>query len=118
MKTMRFEAREITPFARPVSARLLQAGHVYFLVNFVDPEMLIPAIEPLIYLGEDLEQTGEALWYFQDAPSYRAGIRFDDTPAEFGEIHTFPVAAETPVYDFEAALDLILLCALHRRAGH
>ena len=39
---MRFEARELKPFAEPVSPEELRSGETYFAVLFVDDHGLIP----------------------------------------------------------------------------
>ena len=42
---MRIEERTLKPYAEPVSVERLEVGEVYFAVNFVDEEMLVPSLE-------------------------------------------------------------------------
>ena len=73
---MRFEERELQPYAEPVSAIELQEGSVYFAVTFVDEDMLIPIMATLVFVGRNLEPGDIRKVYFQDVHSYRAGIRY------------------------------------------
>jgi len=41
---VRFEARELEPYAEPVSADELAEGEVYFSVRYVDEEMAVPGL--------------------------------------------------------------------------
>ena len=75
---MRFEARELKPYAEPVSANELKLGREYFSVSFVDGEWCIPIIDTLIFTGK----THEGLLRFQDVVSYRQGVPPDEDTAE------------------------------------
>lgn len=78
---MRFEERELKPYAEPVPAKRLASGSAYFSVTYIDDQMLIPTVEPLIFAGENLSSgdVGRVV-YFQDAGLYRKGIRHDSPP--------------------------------------
>jgi len=52
---MRFEAREIKPYGEPVSASSLKVGDVYFSVQFVDRDTLLPNMETWVFLGRRLD---------------------------------------------------------------
>ena len=74
---MRFEERELKPYAEPVVSDDLRVGSIYFYVQFVDDEMLIPVVEPLVFVGTDLTADDQGTFYFQDVESYRQGVRFE-----------------------------------------
>jgi len=81
---MRFEARDLKPYSEPINVHELQEGTIYFALGFLDREMLIPTLEPVVYIGKDLED-GEGnrdQFYFQDAESYRKGIRYPTGPGD------------------------------------
>jgi hypothetical protein len=86
---MRFEERELKAYAEPVPPSRLVQGAAYFSVTYVDDQMLMPRVEPLIFAGENLDpgDVGRVV-YFQDVVSYRQGIR-RDSPAEHGEATFF-----------------------------
>lgn len=114
---MRFEERELKPYAEPVPVSKLTQGSVYFLVSYIDDRMLMPTVEPLIFVGENLDagDVGRVV-YFQDVPSYRHGIRHDSAGKK-GEA-TFFTASEGEmlhIFEYENALDELLRCALRRR---
>ena len=116
---MRFEARELPAYSEPVRAAELREGEHYFVVRFLDTEMLIPALEVVVFIGRDLAPSSQGALYFQDAASYRHGARwgkrnppgvdpdFLETPEEVGR--------GVPVYTYDNALDILLGCALRRR---
>lgn len=72
---MRFEARDLKDYAEPVSLKALRINGVYFSVQFLDEEMLIPILNPLIFLGRNLCKGDHGLLDFQDFDSYRQGVR-------------------------------------------
>ncbi|MDH4079291.1 MAG: hypothetical protein OEU68_05695 [Nitrospira sp.] len=109
---MRFEARELKPYAEPVSVNELKLGKEYFSVTFVDDEGCIPIIDTLIFTGK----TDEGLLRFQDVVSYRRGVRPDEDTAE-GHA-TFYECTEDQmnvIFDYERALDVLMCCSLKRR---
>jgi hypothetical protein len=63
---MRFEARELKPYAEPVSPEELKIGETYFAVLFLDDDGLVPTLEPKIFIGRDLEPEDDGKLYFQD----------------------------------------------------
>jgi hypothetical protein len=116
--TMRFE-RELKPYAEPVSAPQLKEGAIYFFVNFVDGELLIPMMEPVVFVGRNFEPGDEGRVYFQDVYSYREGIRYDmPEPASeesSAEFHTGSEDELGHVFEYEQALDVLIACSLRRR---
>lgn len=110
---MRFEERELKPYAEPFSPEELKTGETYFAVLFLDDDGLVPTLEPLVFIGRDLEPGDEEQLYFQDYGSYRGGVRFG-TASSDGEA-VFHTGRQKDVYDYEHALDVLLVCALRRR---
>jgi hypothetical protein len=116
---MRFEAREVKPYAEPLESSDLRLGEIYFHVVFFDDAMLVPVLEPLIFVGENLHQEHEEdgdRAYFQDVDSYQAGVRFDDSGPEEAEFQTFSSKNLGCIFDFDAALNVLLGCSLRRDA--
>jgi hypothetical protein len=112
---MIFEAREVKPYAEPVPTDELKIGDVYFGVQFLDIDGIVPQFVPRIYIGMNLEPGDEGKHYFQDFGSYRNGIRYEDP-----EIRDFPpvifeTGAEKHTYTYETALEILLHCSLRRR---
>jgi len=109
---MRFESRELKPYAEPVSAADLEEGCVYFLVTFVDDDMHIPIIETLAFVG----RTSDGLLQFQDVETYRKGVHYDSVSDE--DDATFFECSEDQlncIFEYDHALDLLLACSLRRR---
>jgi hypothetical protein len=110
---MRFEARELKPYAEPISEKDLKEGEVYFSVIFLDDKMLVPMMEPRVFVGLKQETDGEGKLYFQDIHSYKRGIRFESPDAE--DEATFETGAGRFMFEYERALDVLMSCALRRR---
>ena len=74
---MRFEARDLPPYVEHVAANDLRQGDVYFVVAFIDDEMLMPELRPVVFVGRNLESGETGTLYFQDLCSYRNGVRYE-----------------------------------------
>ena len=68
---MYFEGRELKEYAEPVSATELREGDVYFALNYVDCDLLVPVVETVVFIGRDLEPDDVGQVYIQDVESYR-----------------------------------------------
>src|SRR5688572_11974226 len=51
-----FEGRTIKPFAEHVLWPDLVVGHTYFAVNFVDDDLHVPEVRPLVFIGRNLNE--------------------------------------------------------------
>ena len=109
---MKFEARELKEYAEPVLPEQLREGKVYFAVMFHDEDVLVPSMEPRVFVGPKAEPEGAQL-YFQDFVSYQRGIRFESDDAD--EKATFITGAGRFIFEYERALDVLMACALRRR---
>jgi hypothetical protein len=110
---MRFEERELKPYAEPIPREQLKAGETYFGVQFLDEKGLVPVLEPKIFIGSNLLPEDEAEFYFQDYASYKHGIRFETTNVSDDAV--FETGCENHMFDYEHALDVLMRCALGRR---
>ena len=110
---MRFEERELKPYAEPVVESQLKEGEIYFSVIFLDDEMLIPVMEPRVFVGRKQESGDDGKLYFQDIESYRRGVRFDSLEGD--EEATFQTGAGRFMFEYEHALDVLMACSLRRR---
>jgi hypothetical protein len=117
---MRFEGRDIEACSEPVSPNSLREGTVYFSVGFVDREMLVPILEPFVFIGRNLTlevdfypDEKEDRLFFQDAASYQRGVRFETATAD--DEAYFDINNAKGMYEYERALDLLLACSLRRK---
>jgi hypothetical protein len=85
-------------------------------VQFADKQMLIPIMEAWVFAGRKLDPNDdESHLYFQDAESYRDGIRYHSATDKNS---CFQVATDQDVnhiFEYERALDMLLLCSLRRK---
>ncbi len=115
---MRFE-RELKPSAEYVHAGALKPGNVYFTVGFADATMLIPTLEPVVYIGSDLDHGGEEKAFFQDICTYQYGMRIDSAgEKDAWAFQAFDVGAGgivNGVCEYEQALAVLMRCAIRRQ---
>jgi len=113
-----FSGRELTPYAEPVLSKELQEGKVYFAVNYVDEQMLIPVVETLVFVGRNLEPGDAGKVYFQDVESFREGVRYgSDSEGELAKFETGSENMLDHIFDYERALDVLMRCSLRRQEG-
>lgn len=115
MKPIFFEKRELVPHAEPVSARDLKEGAIYFFVNFADDAMLIPTMEPMVFVGRNLEINDVGLVYFQDLDSYHLGARHDSADNESATFYAGPEDQTNHIFEYECALEELMRCLLRRK---
>lgn len=112
---MRFEARELKPYAEPVPTEEFRNGEVYFAINYPDSAMIYPVIETVVFIGRNLEKGDRKRLYFQDAASYFAGRRYSSRGEDDGvSIWNCAEGQTKHIFDFERALDQLMLCSLRR----
>jgi hypothetical protein len=113
---MLFDGRELKPYAEPVAATSLRVGGVYFSVQYVDEDMLIPLVEAWVFAGKGLDpEDTEAHFYFEDVESYLAGMRYRTATDENA---TFQLATENSlnhIFEYESALDELMRCSIRRK---
>jgi hypothetical protein len=113
---MFLKGKEIKPYAEPLPSAGLKEGATYFFLNFVDDEMLLPILEPFVFIGRNLEAGDSERVYFQDASSFQLGIRYETT--DEGNPATFYAGSEhelSHVFEYDQALDALMACSLRRR---
>lgn len=105
------------------SARLIRTQHelanceppsptVYFACAFLDEEMLVPFLEPFVFIGRNLSSGDVDSVYFQDVESWMDGLRFGTEAAAKGA--RFRTGSVDGIYTYERAVDLLLGCLLRR----
>jgi hypothetical protein len=116
---MRFESRELLPYAQTVGEHDLREQAVYFKVFYIDDDMLIPSLVPVVFVGRNLQDEDTNSLYFQDYQSYANGVRWDESGVKGEAVFDCVDAEHTDVLVFERALDLLLACSIrrHQRAS-
>lgn len=113
---LRFEERELKPYAEPVIASSLMEGEIYFSLSYVDDDMLIPTMETLVFIGNDLEGGDHGMVYFQDIHSYREGVRHASaTDESYANFYKGSANEISHIFEYESFLSELMKCALRRR---
>jgi hypothetical protein len=115
---MRFESRDLKPYAEPVSTASLKEGEVYFSVQYADEGLIVPVIETLVFAGRNLDDKDPELLYFQDAESYWQGIRYGSDQAKKASFQLGREGKINHVFEYEHALDELMKCFLRRKNPH
>jgi hypothetical protein len=110
-----FDGRDLKSYAEPVSSSELQEGQIYFSINYVDDEMLVPIIETLVFIGKNLEPGDIDDAYFQDLISYKEGVTYnwesDEGAATF---YSGSMNALNHIFNYEHLINELMKCSLRR----
>ncbi|MBS0244427.1 MAG: hypothetical protein JSS20_19830 [Proteobacteria bacterium] len=111
-----FPQRTIPDHAVSVEAKSLVPGLTYFVANFIDPDMLIPELKALTFVGKGANGFKKHQFVFQDAESFRREAIADDPPCVGDPVAMYVCSAKglASIYEFDAALDVLLGSALRR----
>jgi hypothetical protein len=114
---MLFEAREIKTHALPVKHSDLQVGRVYFALQYVDDRLYFPILEPLVFVGLNLQEGDVDQAYFQHYSAYSSGIQFGSKDDEMS-FEIYGPGEGNHILEYENVLDLLTGTSLRRtRAG-
>ncbi len=112
---MRFEERELAPYALPLSSEQFKLGNVYFSVQYADEDLLVPIVETLVFVGRKLIAEDGDLFYFQDVESYGQGIRHNSVEADKAQFQLGEEGKIHHIFEYEQALEELMKCSLRRR---
>jgi hypothetical protein len=91
---------------------------IYYFLNYEDEEMLIPHLQPVVFVGRNLHPGDKGLVYFQDITSFRSGVCYLTSPSDdVAEFYTGSEDELGHVFKFEEAVDELLRCSVRRKAG-
>src|SRR5437870_5785774 len=121
---MYFEGRKLESYDEPVVSTDLREGEVYFAVNYVDDDMLIPIIETLVFLCKNLKPDDVGKAYFKDVESYCQGLPYDcdedksstevDVNGGSASFYSGPENELHHIFKYEQALEELMRCLLRR----
>jgi hypothetical protein len=73
-------------------------------------------MEPLVFIGKNLQLDDVGQLYFQDARSHRDGVRYSPgKKMQDSQFMVYPENNVKHVFEYERALDVLMRCALRRR---
>jgi hypothetical protein len=114
---MRFDARDLTSYARPIETNALVPGETYLSIQYVDDALLIPTIETMVFVGRNLEPNDTDFLYFQDVECYLKGMEYGSKPLKEIGFRPFQEKGAKHIFEYESALDELMKCSLRRRAA-
>ncbi len=114
--TIFIKSREIPLFGEPISEHDIKLNSIYYIVNFVDENMMIPVMKTVVFVGKNLEQDDNDSYYFQDIDSYNEGILYNPKDTDsYADFYVCSAKELNGVYDFEHALERLMHCSLRQR---
>ena len=77
---------DVKPYCSPVLAENLVKGSAYYILSYFDDKLTIPEVGTTVYIGKDIDQEKDEIYYFQDFESHsKFSFRKEDTiKNEFG----------------------------------
>lgn len=110
-----FPATKLKSGAEPVSAVDMKQRRVYFALQFEDPDLLVPVLQPLLFLGYNLDRQNPDLRWFQDFDSYRAGVRYENgDPQERSSFQAYGSDEGQHIFEYHHALERLMWCEMSR----
>lgn len=86
--------------ARPET---LIPGNCYFSVHFYDNDLVLPMIDTLVYVGQEVDQDDERLWLFKE-PESPPSPDEQDPPSEPPSLIGFSDRELHGIVDFDGLL--------------
>lgn len=86
-----------------MKASSLVTGRTYFRLTFADRDLTMPGVEPLIFLGEVMEEGGSNGFVFQDTSSfvqYGSGLEGDEQHEDIA-MYFMPESEIGALYDVQ-----------------
>ena len=112
---MHIEERDVPDYVEPVRPSDLVIGNIYFSLVFIDDDRLIPALDPVVFIGWNLEAGDVGQVYFQDARSYREGVVYNDEREDaYANFDTGSGETIQHIFECEKALDELIRCSVRR----
>jgi hypothetical protein len=111
MKTVHFPAMDLPPYAEPINDATLRIGNVYFWLNYFDEDLLLPDFRPVVFIARNEDGTT----YFQDVPSYEAGIRLETATDENACIEACAAGSTQHIFDGEKVIRELMKWSLRWR---
>jgi hypothetical protein len=90
-----------------MKASSLVIGRTYFRLTFADRDLTMPGVEPLIFLGEVMEEGGSNGFVFQDTSSfvqYGSGLEGDEQHEDIA-MYFMPESEIGALYDVKELAD-------------
>lgn len=103
--------------AKSVRSSELVEGSTYFMVAYADDDMHVPMVEPLVFLGRDINGKADGQLYFQDAQSYMHGGPHPENTTDDQELFKFPDDGLGSILTLDEAVEEMQRCLArkHRR---
>jgi hypothetical protein len=90
-----------------MKASSLVIGRTYFRLTFADRDLTMPAVEPVVFLGEVMEEGGSNGFVFQDTGSfvqYGSGLEGDEQHEDIA-MYFMPESEIGALYDLNELAD-------------
>ena len=110
-----FPETVLKPYAEPAAASEMKKGRVYFACHFMDEEMFVPILTPMIYLG-NLDPNEPELRLFQNFDSFRCEVRYpEDYSGHEDSFEWYGPDEGKHIFEFDRALETLMRCAIRRK---
>lgn len=106
--------RAVPPYAEPVTPSDLRKDQSYFMVTYVDEDMLVPVVQTLIFLGRNATGKHPGFLCFQDAESFFDLGPYPQKKRGPGDLYVCPDEGLSNIFTLEKALKSLSRC-LERR---
>jgi hypothetical protein len=115
---VRFERTELGQAAEPVDPKSLVSGQSYYFVQYSDPNLRNPIVQTYIFLGSNLREGDDDVFYFQSPDSYAQGLKLNASVNNYdGRFYICSGSQMKFIFDFEYCVDELLKCSIRRESA-
>lgn len=91
-------------------------GKLYFMVQYIDSDLLVPVVQSVIFIGKNVDGEGEDLWYFQDVESHATLGEYPNAEVGPGDIFVLPREGLSSIVVLDAVVKDLSECSGRRKA--
>jgi hypothetical protein len=90
-------------------------GTVYFMVSYLDDDSLVPVMETVVYLGQELSENAAPRHMFQDFESWKERGAYPNNEEGPGKVFSLPSTELSNIQSLESALLELADCQARRK---
>lgn len=101
--------------AQSVRPSELVKGSTYFMVSYVDDDLLIPIVEPMVFLGRSIHGDADGKLYFQNAESFTHHGPYPEATDGDQDVFAFPDEGLGSILNLDEAVEELQRCLARKR---
>ena len=109
------EFEKVKPYSTPVLAERLVRGSAYYILSYFDDDLTIPEIRTIVYIGKNVDDVEDGMFYFQNFESYFRLGSYPNHRHGDGEVFRFPETGLATVFELPEVVNSLKSCIRRSR---